>query len=55
MAPATEVQAQTLKQALVAGGQGSFVQEKLSKSLARHGIRVHTLVVGQAKAASEVP
>ena len=42
MATATEVQTQTLKQALVAGGQGSFVQEKLSKSLARHGIRVHT-------------
>jgi len=42
VATATEVQAQTLKQALVAGGQGSFVQEKLSKSLARHGIRVHT-------------
>jgi hypothetical protein len=29
-----------MKQALVVGGQGSFVKEKLSKSLARHGIHV---------------
>ena len=43
---ATDLQAsaprQVMKQALVAGGQASFVVEKLSKSLARHGIRIHT-------------
>ena len=42
MATGTEVQAQSLKQALVAGGQANFVADKLSKSLARHGIRIHT-------------
>jgi hypothetical protein len=40
MAAGTEVE--TLKQALVAGGQASFVMDKLSKSLARHGIAIHT-------------
>lgn len=31
-----------MKSALVVGGQPSFVKEKLAKSLARHGIRIHT-------------
>ena len=40
MASFSEKQDQPMKQALVVGGQGSFVKEKLSKSLARHGIHV---------------
>lgn len=35
-------QSQVLKQALVVGGQANFVMDKLSKSLKRHGIGVHT-------------
>lgn len=42
MAARTEVETATLRQALVVGGQPSFVKEKLAKSLRRHGIRVHT-------------
>ena len=42
MASYPEKQDQPLKQALVVGGQGSFVKEKLAKSLARHGIQVLT-------------
>lgn len=38
----TESQDRSLKQALVAGGQSSFVMDKLKKSLARHGIAIHT-------------
>ena len=35
-------QSQSLKQALVVGGQPNFVKDKLSRSLKRHGIVVHT-------------
>jgi hypothetical protein len=42
MAHQPEVQDQALKQALVVGGQYSFVKDKLAKSLARHGVGVHT-------------
>ena len=42
MATGIQDQQPSMKQALVAGGQASFVTEKLSKSLARHGIRIHT-------------
>jgi hypothetical protein len=42
MATRPEEQDQSLKQALVVGGQHGFVKEKLSKSLARHGVRIHT-------------
>jgi len=42
MATAAQVQDPSMKRALVVGGQPSFVKEKLAKSLARHGIRIHT-------------